>query len=422
MPSGDASTPQNVPELKAIGIASGGVLYGVRFESPSGETGNMVAPSDITENAIIYQGGNAGERRAIETSNLRRPDGGMLCSITIPITSKGRMDSELPAGYRKIEMKLSFAEESETNAQSMGAMEIAKCEEEKATVCFTSDDWIPFARGRKALMLEEVVDGGEGTGGLSLLVTTGHGGESDDDIRIPDEGQAPESSTEVGASDSIINSNDSSSVGSTSEGESNAASQPVLTIPSTPRIVRIHQVGELRLIGILDPLNRGVGFYFENAYEGILVRNVMANVNLAVQALIFQGERGAGNHVARKLPGLYPNQGLRVFSFKPPFRVACPALRHLRLPLGFRRCFFGLRPKGTIVHKLARDAECSPREVRRYNRIWQAWKQENGALPKWECDVALIAWPAMAYCAGGMSLEFVQELEADSLGGTEVVM
>jgi hypothetical protein len=239
---------------------------------------------------------------------------------------------------------------------------------------------------------------------------------------VPGEGQAPESSTEVGASNSVINSNNSSSVVSTSEGESNAASQPVLTIPPTPRVVRIHQVGELRLIGILDPLDRGVGFYLDNAYEEFLVRNVMANSNLAVQALLFQGERGAGNHVARKLPALYPNQGLRVFSFNLPFRFAGPALRQLRLPLGFRRCFLGLRPKGAVVHKLARDAECSPREIRRYNRIWQAWKQENGALPERECDVAFVAWPAMAYCAGGMSLEFVQELEADSLGGTEVVM
>ncbi|KAG9497488.1 hypothetical protein J7337_010349 [Fusarium musae] len=206
------------------------------------------------------------------------------------------------------------------------------------------------------------------------------------------------------------------------QGES-STSQPNLTIIRAPRIITINHVGELRLIGILDPLNRGVGFYFDNPHEEFLVRNVMAHSNLAVQAIVFQGERSAGNHVARKLPSLYPGRGVREFHFDLPFRVADPAaFRQLQLPLGFRRCFLGLKPKGTVIHKLARDEECDPKLVKRYNRIFKAWKKENGALPERHCDVALMAWPRMAYCAGGMSLEFVQELEADSLGGTDVVM
>ncbi|KAG5748733.1 hypothetical protein H9Q72_009491 [Fusarium xylarioides] len=209
----------------------------------------------------------------------------------------------------------------------------------------------------------------------------------------------------------------------TNEGESSITSQPDLTIIRAPRIVTIHHVGELRLIGILDPLDRAVGYYFDNPHEEFLVRNVMAHCNLAVQAIVFQGQRSAGNHVARNLPSLYPGQGVREFHFDLPFRVASPAaFRQLKLPLGFRRCFLGLKPKGTVVHKLARDVECPPKLVKRYNRIFKAWKDENGALPERECDVALMAWPRMAYCAGGMSLEFVQELEADSLGGTDVVM
>ncbi|KAF5641070.1 uncharacterized protein FTJAE_4252 [Fusarium tjaetaba] len=206
------------------------------------------------------------------------------------------------------------------------------------------------------------------------------------------------------------------------EGES-STSQPDLTIIRAPRIITINHVGELRLIGILDPLDRAVGYYFDNPHEEFLVRNVMAHSNLAVQAIVFQGERCAGNYVARKLPSLYPGRSVREFHFDLPFRVADPAaFRQLKLPLGFRRCFLGLKPTGTVIHKLAKDEECDPKLVKRYNRIFKAWKKENGALPERRCDVALMAWPKMAYCAGGMSLEFVQELEADSLGGTDVVM
>ncbi|KAF5594343.1 uncharacterized protein FSUBG_9445 [Fusarium subglutinans] len=214
-----------------------------------------------------------------------------------------------------------------------------------------------------------------------------------------------------------------SSTTPTNEGESSSTSQPDLTVIRAPRIVTIHVAGELRLIGILDPLDRALGYYFDNPHDEVLVRNVMAHSNLAVQAVVFQGERSVGNHVARKLPSLYPGRAVREFHFNLPFRVASPAaFRQLKLPLGFRRCFLGLKPSGTVVHKLARDADCPPKLVKRYNRIFQAWKDKNGALPDRQCDVALMAWPRMAHCAGGMSLEFVQELEADSLGGTNVVM
>lgn len=58
---GDPSALQKVSELKPIAIIAGNLLCGLRFESPSGETGNMVAPSDLGKNAIIYQGDTAGE-------------------------------------------------------------------------------------------------------------------------------------------------------------------------------------------------------------------------------------------------------------------------------------------------------------------------------------------------------------------------
>ncbi|KAH7226866.1 hypothetical protein BKA60DRAFT_535704 [Fusarium oxysporum] len=156
---GDPSTLQKVSELKAIAIVAGDLLCGLRFESPSGETGNMVAPSDLGKNAIIYQGDTAGERPAIESSKLLRRDI-TLGNIPLPITSKRLMGEKLPASYRKIEIKFSFVEASEGNSQSKGHIEIQNCEVEKAFILFAHDK----SSQNKSLMLEEVVGGGEGTG------------------------------------------------------------------------------------------------------------------------------------------------------------------------------------------------------------------------------------------------------------------
>ncbi|KAF5639228.1 hypothetical protein F52700_4080 [Fusarium sp. NRRL 52700] len=239
----------------------------------------------------------------------------------------------------------------------------------------------------------------------------------------PNDGVASDTSSMV-AESGKSGIDESSSTTPTNESESSTTSQTDPTIIRAPRIVTIHSAGELRLIGILDPLDRALGYYLDNPHDEFLVRNVLAHSNLAVQAIVFQGERAAGNWIARKLPTFfYSGRGVREFHFDLPFRIANPqAFRQLKLPLGFRRCFLGLKPKGTVVNRLTRDEECPPKLVKRHDRIFKAWTDKNGAVPEQECDVALIAWPSMAYCAGGMSLEFVQELEADSLGGTAVVM
>ncbi|KAG5813541.1 hypothetical protein H9Q74_006153 [Fusarium xylarioides] len=156
---GDPSTLQQVPELKAIAIVAGDLLCGLRLESPSGETGNVVAPSDLGKNAIIYQGDTNGERPAIESSKLFRRDV-TLCNIPLPITSKRLMGQKLPAGYRKVELKFSFVDPSEGNSQTKGLIEIQNCEVDKAFILFAHDQ----ANDGKSLMIEEVVDGGEGTG------------------------------------------------------------------------------------------------------------------------------------------------------------------------------------------------------------------------------------------------------------------
>ncbi|KAG9497484.1 hypothetical protein J7337_010345 [Fusarium musae] len=155
---GDPSTLQKVPELKATALVAGNILCGLRLESPSGETGNMVAPSDLWKDAIIYQGDTNGERPAIESSKLLRRNV-ELCNIPLPITSKRVMDKKLPAGYRKVEIKFSFVDPSEGNSQSKGLIEIQDSEVEKAFLMFGHDK----DNHGKSLMLEEVVDGGEAT-------------------------------------------------------------------------------------------------------------------------------------------------------------------------------------------------------------------------------------------------------------------
>ncbi|CVK96773.1 uncharacterized protein FMAN_11102 [Fusarium mangiferae] len=168
---GDASTLKKVPELKAIGITVGGVLCGLRFESPSGETGNMVAPSNLAENAIIYQGDDAGERPAIEGSGLLHRSQTKIGSMPLRITNKGRMECKLPDGYRRVELKLSFVEKSEINVRHGEGIQIVTCadEKEKVNILFSWDDDILGENNTKALMFEEVVDGGEGTGACWIL-------------------------------------------------------------------------------------------------------------------------------------------------------------------------------------------------------------------------------------------------------------
>ncbi|KAF9772633.1 hypothetical protein IL306_009648 [Fusarium sp. DS 682] len=164
---GDPSTLSKVTELKATGVVAGNTLCGLRFESPSGETGNMVAPTDIAEGgAIIYQGDENGQRPAIESSLLRRiTDTYKIGEIPLPITSKGRMESELPFGYRKVELKLSFIERN--SRESKGTINIAKCDGERAVLYFRWNEDILGANGTRALMFEEVV--AEGTGACWIV-------------------------------------------------------------------------------------------------------------------------------------------------------------------------------------------------------------------------------------------------------------
>ncbi|PNP81481.1 hypothetical protein FNYG_05156 [Fusarium nygamai] len=164
MPPGDASTLQKVSELKASAIVAGDLLRGLRFESPGGETGNMVAPSDLVKGAVIYQGDDAGIPAAIESAVLGRRNGSIIDTIPLPITSKGLMESKRPDGYRKIEIKFSFVDRGEVNSQNKGRTNVQDCEYDKAFIIVPFDEAFSGPRPTKALMLEEVVDGGEGTG------------------------------------------------------------------------------------------------------------------------------------------------------------------------------------------------------------------------------------------------------------------
>ncbi|KAF5977904.1 hypothetical protein FCOIX_6236 [Fusarium coicis] len=164
MPPGDASSLQKVSELEAIGIVVGNLLCCLRFESPGGETGNMVAPSDLVKGAVIYQGNDSGISAAIESAVLGGRNGSIIDTIPLPVTSKGLMESKRPAGYRKIEIKFSFVDRGEVNSQTKGRTNVQDCEYDKAFIIVPFDEAFSGTRPTKVLMLEEVVDGGEGTG------------------------------------------------------------------------------------------------------------------------------------------------------------------------------------------------------------------------------------------------------------------
>ncbi|KAF5639229.1 hypothetical protein F52700_4081 [Fusarium sp. NRRL 52700] len=164
MPPGDASTLKKVPKLKAIAITAGDLLCGLRFESPSGETGNMVAPTDIVKDAVIYQGNNAGIPAAIESAANVHINNRIIDTIPLPITSKHLMGAKLPAGYLKMELKFSFVDRGEVNSHTKGLINIQNCQYDKAFIILPFDEALLGPRATKALMIEEVVDGGEGTG------------------------------------------------------------------------------------------------------------------------------------------------------------------------------------------------------------------------------------------------------------------
>jgi len=164
MPAGDARTLRKVSELKASAIIAGDLLCCLRFESPSGETGNMVAPSNIIKDAVIYQGNDAGIPAAIECAVLGHGKSSIIDTIPLPITSKGLMESELPPGYRKTEIKISFVDRSEVTPETKGRTNVQDCEYDKALIVFPFDQALFGPQATKVLMLEEVVDGGEGTG------------------------------------------------------------------------------------------------------------------------------------------------------------------------------------------------------------------------------------------------------------------
>ncbi|KAF4440371.1 hypothetical protein F53441_12319 [Fusarium austroafricanum] len=185
-----------------------------------------------------------------------------------------------------------------------------------------------------------------------------------------------------------------------------AAEEPVLT----------HQVGQLRLIGILDPLSRPVDCYLENEFEPGMVRNVTANSDLTVRAFVCQGERRAVESIWRTIPDRYPGEQVEIIGFFVPFGIARPEMRHVSLPPGFRRYVAGFRPVGTTPPEraLASDEDGPRSLVQKYNQIWRDWLRENRTLSRDECDVGLIAWPVLPCYEHGMETEIAQKLKNDS--------
>ncbi|KAF4440372.1 hypothetical protein F53441_12320 [Fusarium austroafricanum] len=170
----------------------------------------------------------------------------------------------------------------------------------------------------------------------------------------------------------------------------------------------IRQVGELRLIGILSPLNAVMGYYLDNPH-GDGFHNVLAHSNIAVGAVLAQGD---ATLMGINLPGY------AAFTFILPFDTASPELREVRLPLGFRRCFVRLRPVGTSDPNWAvrRRYDGPQALVDEIEATWRNWLTENVALRGIDRPVGIVAWLSLPYCMDGMEMEIEQELEDDSLG------
>ncbi|CCT72086.1 uncharacterized protein FFB20_10399 [Fusarium fujikuroi] len=193
--------------------------------------------------------------------------------------------------------------------------------------------------------------------------------------------------------------------------QESSASTPDAEPQSIPEALGLELVGELRLIGIMSPLGSAMAIYVDN-HCGDGVYNVMANSNIAVRAVIAQGHFDIMQQV---LQAVFPVERFGLLEFTVPFRSVGPELREVPLPAGFSRAYLGLRPAGTVEPRFeirGRD-EGPPRLVRQVERAWAEWLAVNQVPHGDEASWGLVAWPELPYCANGMDLEIVQELEEE---------
>ncbi|KAM0548039.1 hypothetical protein ACHAPJ_010097 [Fusarium lateritium] len=172
-------------------------------------------------------------------------------------------------------------------------------------------------------------------------------------------------------------------------------------------------VDELRLIGIVCPLGSVIDVYIDSSTEDP-VHNVAANTNLAVRALLYQGDLDLGDAV---LEAAFGDTRIAQLLFKAPFNIVDREARNMALPPGFRGCFVGIRPRGTVEpgrEERHRD-DFPPAMARRVMETWQAWGNGHITVPFEDRPLGVLAWPILPYCSDGMEFEILQELEEDSL-------
>lgn len=97
--------PRHLSELKPIDVMNlEGSLIGVRFINPSGDNTNVMAESNISPNARIFQGTQPYFRPVMEAARAdAHPD--CVCVIPLPVLTKSFM-CRLPEGCRKVSMQL----------------------------------------------------------------------------------------------------------------------------------------------------------------------------------------------------------------------------------------------------------------------------------------------------------------------------
>ncbi|KAJ4262930.1 hypothetical protein NW762_006543 [Fusarium torreyae] len=206
----------------------------------------------------------------------------------------------------------------------------------------------------------------------------------------------------------------------TTEADASATPSAAVADPGTPDLDEPHSiplnvflVDELRLIGIVCPLGSVVGVYFDSSTEDP-VHNVASECNLVVRGIACQG---SSVDVGPVFDALFLDEPSDSLVFQVPFDIVDRNARSVTLPPGFRRCFLGIRPAGTVEPRWAerRRGDFPPSVARRVEETWEAWRREHTSLPVAERPHGFVAWPLLPYCRDGMKFEIIQELEEDSL-------
>ncbi|SCV36975.1 uncharacterized protein FFB14_06358 [Fusarium fujikuroi] len=142
--------PRFVSELQPWGVVDlDGALIGFRFMNPSGDDTSVMAASDISPNALVFQGGQPQLAPVLETAKFDAYPS-RACVIALPVLTKSFM-LRLLEGYRKVLMKLRVIGklECDGNRYTLANLEDARSQLSRyeRAIILVSDDTQRFSAG-----------------------------------------------------------------------------------------------------------------------------------------------------------------------------------------------------------------------------------------------------------------------------------